>query len=271
LEPTVHVTTDVRTNQFFMDQWEYAIRHGMAAPQRADWDHINRTRLANDALTRPQWYAHINRSWSPVSVVTAVGAAAPSSNWNPLRITETAATIAGRAVAVADGVLLYVAKRDGQKVLNRAWRLQENRMAAVALARDMDSALGVFKNPDGKAAVALADSAARYGATLKHLTRAGHAATIIGEGAYLMRIHNEHPDKLGHAVGATATNVAGAVGAAYLGAATGTKIGLAFAPVTGGMSIPIGAAIGGVGGFLLYDWGARPLVRQAWTGLRNDP
>jgi hypothetical protein len=35
----------------------------MAAPQRADWDHIDRVRLANDLLTRPAHSAYVSRTW----------------------------------------------------------------------------------------------------------------------------------------------------------------------------------------------------------------
>jgi nucleoid-associated protein YgaU len=200
-----------------------------------------------------------------------VGSPQPATMSMPIawRGVEGVASNTNHAVSVADKALEYVAKYDAQKVLGRAWALQEGRMVAVARAGDMSSAIGVFKNPNGQAATALAGSAAKYGGALKGVAGVGYVVTAVEEGAYLARVNNENPDKLGYAVGATVTNVAGETSAIYLGAAGGAKLGAFFAPWTVGMSIPVGAALGGIGGHFFYDGLVKPQVREGWTGIEE--
>jgi hypothetical protein len=225
---------------------------------------VSRAATVNGAAAGSEFRFYRNPGVAGQGVPLFEGRAGSTSlNWD---LIEEAGSVVNQAAVITNSALLYAAKRDGQKVLGRAWALQERRMIAVALAGDMNNAIGVFKNPDGKAAVALAGSAAKYGAALKRVPGVGYAATAVEEGAYLMQVRNERPDKLAHAVGATVTNVVGEAGSIRLGAAFGVKIGVKLAPFTYGMSIPIGAAIGGVGGHFFYDEIVKLQVRHGWTG-----
>ena len=55
-----------------------------------------------------------------------------------------------------------------------------------------------------------------------------------------------------------------------IGAEVGAEFGVFLAPYTFGLSIPIGAAIGGIGGHFAYDRGAKEFVREGWTGITNN-
>lgn len=173
------------------------------------------------------------------------------------------------AATVAEQGLLYAAKKDGQEILRSAWTLQKDRMVKVAAADDMADTLKIFKNPDGKSATALAASAGKYAAAFKGVAVVGWGATAVEEGSYVMDTYNTNPDKVGYAVGASVTNVAGDMSAVYLGMAGGAEIGAIFAPWTLGISIPVGAVIGGIGGHFFYDGVIKPEVREGWTGIKQ--
>ena len=164
--------------------------------------------------------------------------------------------------------LLFVAKYDAQQQLGRAWPLQQGRMKELAVSNKLDSAQQLFKNPNGQAATALAQSATKYGAALKGLGVVGWGATIVEEAAYLSSVQANHPDKIKHATGATLVNVAGGAGAIYLGAKGGALAGTFFAPFTFGASIPIGAVFGGVVGHYFYSERAKDQVREILTGIK---
>ena len=187
-------------------------------------------------------------------------------NWLGL---EENASLVGHLINATEQATLFAAKNSGQSVLRSALPLQQANMVKVASTLNMTSAADVFKSPNGKTATALVQSTAKYGTALKGLGAVGVVATGVEEGAYLMDTYNNNPDAMGYAVGSSVTNVAGDITATYGGMKIGASIGSFFAPFTFGLSIPIGAAIGGIGGHLIYDNYVKPEVRVGWTGI--DP
>lgn len=75
--------------------------------------------------------------------------------------------------------------------------------------------------------------------TKKHAKKAGSRAKAIASDRHIQSA------AVGAAVGAASLGTAGAVGGTLAGGTTGALIGLVFAPFTFGLSIPMGAAVGG--------------------------
>lgn len=104
----------------------------------------------------------------------------------------------------------------------------------------------------------------KYGKVLKGLNFVGPAVTAVEEGAY---VYTTSSDKQPLALGAAVTNFAGDTVSVAGGMALGAKGGLLLAPFFGGLSIPIGAAIGGFAAHMGYDSKVKPFVREGWTGV----
>ncbi len=166
---------------------------------------------------------------------------------------------AGEAPGLASAGLLYLAKSDAQDILRSALSLQRERMVGVAVADTLDDAAGVFRNPNGRAALSLAEAAGRYGTALSGLSVAGNIATVAEQGAYVMSVPDSQ--KL-LAAGAAVTNVAGDISSTYLGAQGGAAVGAWLAPWTFGLSIPVGAVAGGIIGHYTYSEVATERVRE---------
>ena len=184
-------------------------------------------------------------------------------------IDKSAGNIGDAAHFAGEG-MLHIAKSDAMDILSRAGSLQEFRMNSVASARSMVDAIAVFSSPNGQAATALAASATRYAVPLRAIPFIGNAATAVGEAAYVAEMYDRHPDKVGYAIAASAGTVSGdavfTAGGAWIGGLAGTSL----APFTGGLSIPVGIALGGFAGHWLYDSKISDFVKTGITGVDLD-
>lgn len=184
-------------------------------------------------------------------------------------IDKSAGNIGDAAHFAGEG-MLHIAKSDAMDILSRAGSLQEFRMNSVASARSMGDAIAVFSSPNGQAATALAASATRYAVPLRAIPFIGNAATAVGEAAYVAEMYDRHPDKVGYAIAASAGTVSGdavfTAGGAWIGGLAGTSL----APFTGGLSIPVGIALGGFAGHWLYDSNISDFVKTGITGVDLD-
>jgi hypothetical protein len=183
-----------------------------------------------------------------------------------LHAAEHSASTANDIIVVAEKSALFAAKYDAQTILERAAPLTRDYQVGVAVAEDLGDAAKVFRSPSGQAAQSLAEAAGKYGTMFKGLGYAGVAATAIEESAY---IAGTPEDRRLMAVGASVTNVAGDTVSIVGGAEAGALIGAYFAPFTAGLSIPIFALAGGIGGHFAYDWGMKDFVREGWTGIQK--
>jgi hypothetical protein len=91
---------------------------------------------------------------------------------------------------------------------------------------------------------------------------------VIDEGAYVLGTPN---DKKHLAVAAAGVNIAGDMASTYAGMKVGAAIGVWAAPWTLGLSIPVGAALGGLGGHVFYNYviDAPKQVRETITGIKK--
>jgi hypothetical protein len=154
--------------------------------------------------------------------------------------------------------LTAAAKIPGTKILASAGKLQESNLRKIGAAEELDNAINVFKNPAGKTAVALSESAAKYSKYIKGISFVGTALSVVDEVRYVVTVPDG--DHL-NAFAASAINVVGngvATTGGFVGGAFVGSLGLPAAPVT----VPVVAAAGGIGASTLYDNKIAPKVRE---------
>ncbi len=182
---------------------------------------------------------------------------------------KTVGMIAGYIANGADAGVVgidYLAKSRAQDILSRAAPLQNSRMMAVALT-DLDQAASLFKSPTGKAATELAEAAATYGKALKGIPVVGYAATATEGTIY---VANTTADTRGKAVVAVGADIGLGVASMNVGAFVGAQAGAYLAPFTGGLSIPIGTAVGALLGLGTYAFLGSDNVRDYVIGQPKE-